>query len=435
MHFADKAEIFVKAGDGGNGSASFRREKYIAKGGPDGGNGGNGGNIILEADENINTLANFLGKKHYKANSGFMGLGRKMNGADAEDEILKVPVGTLVYDKKTDELLVDLNKNKQIFIIAKGGLGGKGNVGFTSSVRQSPDFAELGEPGESREIRLSLKLIADIAIIGYPSVGKSTLISRISNARPKIADYPFTTLIPNLGTVKVDNIDFVVADIPGLIEGAHKGKGLGIEFLRHIERAKILLHILDITRDDLLNDYKTLNKELKSFSKELAKKEQILVVSKLDSTIPEIIEDIKKKFNNKNLIFISAVTGEGIKELLYVLKDAVIKNRKKIITNETKVDKKEEYKIFRPHLNISETRNYEIEKIQEDDESDNLKFRITGKRIEQIAIMTDVSKRGAIIRFNDILKKIGAKQKLIKLGAKIGDKIYVSERVFDFIED
>jgi len=247
MHFADEAEIKVQAGNGGSGSFSMRREKYIPKGGPDGGNGGDGGNVILQADENVNTLVDFISKKHFKAGHGIFGLGRQKYGSAGEDIILKVPVGTIVFDTKTSEQIADLVHDGQQVIVAKGGLGGKGNANFKSSTRQAPDFAELGEPGEVKIIKLELKLIADVAIVGYPSVGKSTLISRISNARPKIADYPFTTLVPNLGVCKVGQADFVVADIPGLIEGAHEGKGLGIAFLKHIERAGILVHLLDLT--------------------------------------------------------------------------------------------------------------------------------------------------------------------------------------------
>jgi len=420
MHFADEANIFVKAGDGGNGSASFRREKYIPKGGPDGGNGGDGGSVILQADENMNTLANFLGKKHYKAPKGEMGLGKNMAGQHGEDVILKVPVGTLVYEG--EKLLADLTENGQTVIAAHGGMGGKGNTGFTTSVRQAPDFAELGEPGEEKELNLELKLIADIAFIGYPSVGKSTLISRISNARPKIADYPFTTLIPNLGVVKVDDTDFVVADIPGLIEGAHKGKGLGVEFLKHIERCKILVHLLDITRDDLKTDYQKLNEELKLFSKELAKKPQVLVANKVDATIPEIIEETKKIFKKEKPLFISAVTGEGIDEFLYRLKDEVKKHRSKKI----RIPKSETRKVFKPHLDIPDSRQFDIQK-----EGDG--FRVTGRRIEQIAVMTDMSKRGAIVRMQDVWKKVGIKKELERMGAQDGDKVYIGERVFEFV--
>ncbi len=422
MHFADEANIFVKAGSGGNGSASFRREKFVPKGGPDGGNGGDGGSVILQADENMNTLANFLGKKHYKAGKGEMGLGQNMTGQHGEDEILKVPCGTLVYETGAHELLADLTHHGQTVIVARGGLGGKGNTGFTTSVRQAPDFAELGEPGEEKELRLELKLIADVAIIGYPSVGKSTLISRISNARPKIADYPFTTLIPNLGVVKVDDTDFVVADIPGLIEGAHEGKGLGVEFLKHIERCKILVHLFDITRDDLKTDYKKLNEELKLFSRELAKKPQILVANKVDATIPEIIDETKKLFRSEKPLFISAVTGEGIDEFLYRLKDEVKKHRRTIGNRKPETGKR---KVFKPHLDIPDIRQFDIQK-------EGGGFRVTGRRIEQMAVMTDMSKRGAIVRIQDVWKKVGIKKELERMGAQEGDKVYIGGRVFEF---
>lgn len=446
MHFADEAKIFVKAGNGGNGSASFRREKYVPKGGPDGGRGGNGGDVIIEADENLNTLASFLGKKHYKAGIGEDGAGRDQNGHRGESVILKVPIGTLVYDKLTGELIADFANNGQSVIVARGGLGGKGNAGFTSSTRQAPDFAELGEPGEEKELRFELKLIADVAIIGYPSVGKSTLISRISNARPKIADYPFTTLIPNLGVVKVGDTDFVVADIPGLIEGAHEGKGLGDEFLKHIERTKVLVHLLDITRDDLKSDYEKLNEELKLFCRRgndsalsgetesaesfprLADKPQLLVINKTDATIPEMIEDAKKIFKKQKPMFISAVSGEGIDQFLYKLKDFVKKYRRSDVETRRGASH-EEHKIFRPHLEIPDARQFEVAKINENS------FRVTGKRIEQIAIMTDMSKRGAIMRMLDVLKKIGAWREMEKLGAKEYDKIHIKDRVFDFISD
>ncbi len=422
MHFADEAEIKVKAGNGGNGCASFRREKYIPKGGPDGGNGGRGGSIVFEADVNLNTLVNFVSKKHYSAKNGLPGQGRNKFGKHGEDMILKVPIGTLIYDKATGDQIADLVEDGQQIIGAKGGLGGKGNSNFATSVRQAPDFAELGEPGEEKEIDMELKLIADVAIIGYPSVGKSTLISHISNARPKIADYPFTTLIPNLGVVKVAGSDFVVADIPGLIEGAHEGKGLGVEFLKHIERTKILVHMLDINREDLRDDYNKLNEELKLYSKELSKKPQIVVVNKIDSSISEIEDEIKKEFKKEGPLFISAVSGEGIEQFLYKLKDEVIKLRKPVDTS-----RGAPRKVFRPHLEIPDAKQFTVEKTDDG-------FRIIGKRIEQLAVMTDMSKRGAILRMQDILKKIGAYREMAKLEGKDDDVIRIGEREFKFID-
>lgn len=424
MHFADEAEIKVQAGNGGNGSFSMRREKYIPKGGPDGGNGGNGGSVILQADGNQNTLVNFVSKKHFKASHGEPGLGRQKYGAKGEDLILKVPVGTIVFDTATGDQLADLVKDGEQVVVAQGGLGGKGNANFKSSTRQAPDFAELGEPGEVRTIRLELKLIAEVAIVGYPSVGKSTLISHISNARPKIADYPFTTLIPHLGVVKVGETDFVVADIPGLIEGAHKGKGLGIAFLRHIERAGILVHLLDLTHEDLMGEFKKLNHELEAYSKVLAQKKQIVVFNKVDATIPEILAEQKKLFKKYSPLVISAVSGEGLETFLYRLKEGVLEYRKRHVAEKPKT----EHKVFRPHLETYDTRNYRLE--QEADGS----FRITGRRIEQIAIMTDMSKRGAIFRMHDILNKIGAYREMKRLGGKIGNKIRIGERFFEYMD-
>jgi GTP-binding protein len=422
MHFADEATIWVKAGNGGNGSASFRREKYIPKGGPDGGNGGNGGNIIFLADPNVNTLVNFLSKKHYKAEKGEMGHGNHMFGQAGQDLILKVPCGTLIYNVDTNDLLADLTNLGQQIIIVNGGRGGKGNANFKSSTRQSPDFAELGEPGQEKNLKLELKLIAEVALMGYPNVGKSTLISRVSNARPKIADYPFTTLIPNLGVVKVDETDFVVADIPGLIEGASQGKGLGDAFLKHIERTKILVHLLDVTHEDLRDEYTKLNKELKLYSATLAKKPQILVINKIDATIPEIIDELKLEFKKEKPLFISAVSGEGLDAMLYKIKDAVIKLRKK----ERAAIPAEEHKVFRPLLEDKDTRNFTVEPEQKG-------FRVKGARIEQIAVMTDMSKPGGVYRVHDVLKKIGAYREITRLGGKPGDIIYIGPNEFVFI--
>jgi GTPase len=428
MHFADTAEIKVKAGNGGHGCVSFRREKYIPKGGPDGGNGGYGGSVIFEADANLNTLVNFVSKRHFSAKNGQSGQGRNKAGEYGNDLVLKVPPGALIYDKATGEKLADLTRDGQTAVVARGGIGGKGNANFTTSIRQAPDFAEMGEPGEEKEVRLELKLIADAAIIGYPSVGKSTLISRISNARPKIADYPFTTLTPNLGVVKVGGVDFVVADIPGLIEGAHKGKGLGIEFLKHIERTKILVHLLDINREDLRDDFKKLNEELKLYSKELAKKPQIVVVNKIDTSISEIEDEVKKEFKKEKPLFISAVSGEGIDKFLYKLKDEIIKLREtKTQNSKLETLKKSDRKVFKPHLEIPGAKQFTVEKTDGG-------FRITGKRIEQIAVMTNTDMKGAVVRMHDILKKIGAYREMTKLGGRSGNIIYIADRQFKFIE-
>jgi len=427
MYFCDEAQIKVKAGDGGNGCVSFRREKFVDKGGPNGGNGGNGGSIVFEADENINTLVTFVSKKHFEADRGEHGKGKDQYGKHGEDLILKVPVGTLVYDQNSNQLLADLVIHGQRTVVVQGGRGGKGNANFSTSIRQAPDFAEHGEPGEERELRLELKLIADVALIGYPSVGKSLLISRISNARPKVADYPFTTLIPNLGVVKVDHTDFLVADIPGLIEGAHEGKGLGIEFLKHIERTKILVHLLDITHDDLKDEYQKLNKELKLYSPALAKKPQMLVVNKIDATIPEIIEETKKIFRTKKPLFISAVSGENLNTFLYALKDKVLAYRKKASKKAAKPIS-ETPKVFRPHLNIPEMRQFTVVK-----EADG--YIIRGHRIEQLAIMTNTAQKGGLMRLYDVLKKIGAHRKLYHLGAREGDKFKIGQKVFEFREE
>jgi GTP-binding protein len=429
MYFCDEAEIKVKSGNGGNGAMAFRREKYVDRGGPNGGNGGEGGDLVFEGDENINTLVDFMSKKHFNAPSGENGMGRDMYGKKGEDLILKVPVGTMVFDKEDGKLLADITAHGQRKVIVKGGRGGKGNANFKSSTRQAPDFAELGEPGEEKKLKLELKLIADVAIVGYPNVGKSTLISRISNARPKIADYAFTTLIPNLGVVKVGETDFMVADIPGLIEGAHEGKGLGIEFLKHIERTKILVHVLDATHDDIKGEYSKLNKELKLYSPALAKKPQLLVINKIDSAMIETLAEARKTFRLKKPLLISGVTGDGLNEFLYALKDKVLAYRKK----ERKAAPKpkpagSEPTVFRPHLAIPEMRQFSVKKVGEE-------YVVTGRRIEQLAVMTPMSQRGGLLRLFDVLKKIGAYRELHRLGAREGDKFTIGRKSFEFRED
>ncbi len=328
--FIDQVTISVKAGDGGDGCCSFRREKHLPLGGPDGGDGGRGGDVILQVNSNLSTLIDLRYKKLYQAENGNPGKGNQMTGRSGKDLIVSLPPGTLVKNKETDELLVDLKESGQQFVVAKGGNYGQGNIRFKSATNRAPKKFGTGKPGESCQLFLELKLLADVGIIGFPNAGKSTLISRISNARPKVAGYPFTTLVPNLGIVRLDEGEsFVAADIPGLIEGAHKGKGLGHQFLRHIERTRLLLHLIDfsdIDSDNILDRYHKLQNELKAFSEDLFDKPQILVATKMDD--PQSVINLEKmksamKEINTSILTISSVTGEGIEQLLWKIKEGL----------------------------------------------------------------------------------------------------------------
>ena len=317
--FIDEAQIWVKAGDGGNGCVSFRREKYVPKGGPDGGDGGRGGNVYFQAVENLDTLMDFAGKHHWQAQKGRAGSGSNKHGANGQDLIIDVPPGTLIYDADLGLLLKDLNEVAMKVRICRAGRGGKGNKAFATPTNQSPRYAEPGKKGQARNIRLELKLIADVGLVGMPNAGKSTLISRCSAARPKIADYPFTTTEPVLGIVELSDFRrFVMADIPGLIEGAHNGAGLGFEFLKHIERTRIIVHILDImptVGSAPVANYETIRNELEQYSEALAQKEEIIVANKIDlDPDGKTVENLRKNLNKK-IYAISAVTGSGIKEL------------------------------------------------------------------------------------------------------------------------
>jgi GTP-binding protein len=338
--FIDEAKIKVKAGDGGNGCMAFRREKFVPRGGPSGGDGGRGGDVIMESSERHNTLVHFRFNPEHKAERGRHGEGSNCTGREGEDVILKVPIGTILYDDATGERIHDFTRPDERLVIARGGRGGRGNQHFATSTHQAPREHELGRPGEERVYRLELKLLADVGIVGYPNVGKSTLISRISAARPKIADYPFTTLEPNLGVVAIgDSADpksysFVVADIPGLIEGAHEGTGLGIQFLRHIERTRLLVHIIDVSdasgRPDAVHDFDVIMNELASFGAGLEQKPMLLVANKLDSANKDKLTALKKLAKKKKLELhaISAVTGEGVDKLKYAIGERVQKLRK-----------------------------------------------------------------------------------------------------------
>ena len=441
--FCDQTKVTFTAGKGGNGCVSFRREKFIAKGGPDGGDGGNGANIILLADENINTLSDFRTKKRYKAKDGQPGKGKNMHGKNADDLILKVPVGTMIFDIDNKRLFGDLKSPGQTYIVVHGGKGGKGNARFATSTLQAPKFAEVGEPGENREVNLELKLIADVGVIGLPSAGKSTLISVISNAKPKIADYPFTTLIPNLGVVDVAKMtgkkikaSFVAADIPGLIEGASYGKGLGDEFLKHVMRTKVLIHVIDVNDKDIVESYETINKELKVYNKELAKRPQIIALNKSDTVDAEIMDmltkEIKKKIKKTPVFQISAVTGTGIGKL--ILETYKILER---IKEESKNKPNHEiisYKVHRPHLKMSGKR-FEITLVKKNKESNTQNtFSIKGKTIEKMVQMTNFNNEEGIQRIYAYLEKSGITKELKAKGAKEGDTLHIANKTLNFRE-
>ncbi len=431
--FCDITEINLMAGSGGKGSTSFRREKFIPYGGPDGGNGGDGGAIILKASEHLNSLIDLHAKKKFKAENGQKGAGCRKNGLNGADLILQVPVGTTVKSKETNEIIIDLIEHNQEYKILNGGKGGFGNEHFKSSTRQAPKFAELGEPGEEKDIILELKLVADVGIIGLPSVGKSTLISVITSSKPKIADYPFTTLVPNLGIAKVRDSSLIISDIPGLIEGASEGKGLGDEFLRHVSRNAVLIHMIDANSKDTVKDYEIIQKELKAYSQDLTKKKQVIVFNKIDSNDEELnkilIEDFTNRVKIKKtpVLCISAIMKIGLEKLLDTVMELVLKEKKLNIN--IKKEKTNEVKIYQP-LEEESPRYFEIEeiidknieeKVRED--AKNRLFKIKGKRLNQIAIMTDFMNYQAVDRLWDIFKKLGIQKELGRMGANEKDKI------------
>lgn len=432
--FCDITVITVKAGNGGDGASHFHREKYIDRGGPDGGDGGRGGDIFFQANENLNTLIEFHTKKKFSAQDGGNGQKKLMQGADGEDLILTVPVGTIVYDNITGKKLFDLTIHNQQVLASKGGRGGLGNHHFKSSVNQAPTLAENGEKGEEHELKLELQLVANIGIIGIPSAGKSTLISRISNAKPKIADYPFTTLIPNLGVVSMKQFDknndfsFVVTDIPGLIEGASEGKGLGHEFLRHISRNQFLLHLIDATSTDPIKDYQIINKELEKYDKKLSQKEQILVINKIDAIDEKDLKKLIKKFEQKfkiskeNIYAISAITGQNIPQLVFRMAEIVQKDIKEIPNTQSeeiddilipiKARKKITIKFVRKNINPKTGKGTII-------------WDIYNERFEQLVQMTDLNHREGLERVYHFLNRLGIKNALRKRGAQTGDRLRI----------
>jgi GTP-binding protein len=418
MSFIDKAQVIVTAGKGGNGKLSFRHEKYIAKGGPDGGDGGDGGDVIFQASRNQNTLTAFRYQKEVKADPGQPGDRRKMHGKTGENLIVAVPVGTIIYDQK-GKILADLVNDQQETVIAKGGKGGFGNAHFISSRRQAPNFAEKGEPGELFELSLEIKMIADVGLVGLPNAGKSTLLSKVSNARPEIADYPFTTLTPNLGVVDIDKKQSILfADIPGLIEGAAEGKGLGHDFLRHVERTAVILHLIDAYSSDVVRDYQTIRTELEAYSKTLTKRPEVVTLTKIEGLDNEIVNDQIAQLKNvvkrgTKVVAISAQANLNLKELLYDVKDMVVKGRNKVKAKSTKPKL--------PVLVLKDTgEQWQVKK------SGKI-FVVSGPNIERFAKRTDFSNEEATQRIRDIMRRAGIMHELIRRNIKPDQVIQIGD--------
>lgn len=423
MKFIDKCKIRVVSGRGGNGMVAWRREKYVDKGGPAGGDGGRGGDVYLVADENMSTLMDFKHKSVFKAEAGENGGIKNMHGACAKDLYIKVPVGTVVKDIKTGNIIADLKAHEQKALVAKGGRGGRGNARFATAQKRAPQFCEPGEPPIERELFLELKLIADVGLLGMPNAGKSTLISRISSAKPKIADYPFTTLIPNLGVVRKRSGDgYVVADIPGLIEGASEGVGLGFDFLRHVERCRFLVHIIDSTEENPFENYKKINLELEKHSQHLANLYQIVVLNKIDAIDDVRRKDLFEQFKSvTNDVFeISAVTGENLEKLLDFMGQKV----DEIPKIDTEIVVEEDLGAY-----YNDDSSFEIFKVAKDT------FIIEGGKIERIAGVTDERNAEQVIRFQNIMKGMGVFDALSQKGIKDGDTIIIGHLEFVFYAD
>ena len=421
--FVDNATVKVIAGKGGNGIVSFRRERAVAKGGPDGGDGGNGGSVIFVANYNQNTLANFRYNKELKAENGGNGAHQKMHGKSGEDLIVKVPVGTQVTIN--GNLIADLTEDGQREVIAIGGNGGFGNAHFTSSTRQAPKVAEKGEFGEEFEVEMELKIIADVGLVGLPNAGKSTLLSKISSAKPKIANYPFTTLEPHLGVAKIaKNQELLIADIPGLIDGASEGKGLGDEFLRHVERTQVLLHMIDAYSDDVVRDYKTIQNELKNFKIDLSKKPQLIALTKIEGLDADIVKDqlktLKKVSKSTPLFAISSLSGDGLKPLLYKLNEVVEKQRKAL----DKLNQADNIPVIRA-VDKDEDWQIEVEK---------RRVIVHGSKIQRFANRTDFESEDGVRRLRDIMRKMGIIKEFEKKDIEPNTKVYFGDNRDDYLE-
>lgn len=427
--FVDTARVYVKGGDGGNGIVSFRREKFVPEGGPAGGDGGNGGDVVLVVDEGLRTLLDFKYKRHFKAERGEYGKTSNKHGASAEDMYIKVPPGTVVTDADTLEYLGDLTEHGQKLVVARGGRGGRGNSRFATHQNKAPEIAEKGEPGQERNIQLELKVLADVGLVGFPSVGKSTLLASVSAARPKIGAYHFTTLTPNLGVVGVpDGRSFVMADLPGLIEGAHEGHGLGIQFLRHVERTRVIIHVIDMAgteERDPYEDFLKINEEVKLYSEKLETRPMVVAANKMDLPgAEENLAEFRKKVGDQYKIYpISGVTGQGIPEFLYGVADT-LDAAPPIETTLEEVEEVTERKVYRLE---DDANKFWITR-------DNEMYVVNGEWIEKLVKMTNFEQYDSVKRFQKIMKDKGVDAALRKKGAEHGDTIAIGEYSFDFLD-
>lgn len=423
MQFIDKAKIKISSGKGGNGVVAWRREKFVDKGGPAGGDGGNGGSVYLIADEGMSTLMDFAYKTVYKAENGENGFKKSMHGKSAKDLYIKVPIGTVVKDLKTGNIIADLTHHHQEVLVAKGGKGGRGNIHFCTPQNRAPQYCEPGEPSIERELVLELKLIADIGLLGLPNAGKSTFISRVSAAKPKIADYPFTTIVPNLGVVKRrDGNSYVIADIPGLIEGASDGVGLGHDFLRHVERCRFLLHIVDGTEENPVSNYKIINKELEKYSPKLADLFQIVAINKIDSIDFDKLEQLKQDFKSigVDVYCISAVTGQGIEELTNELEhqvDIIPKPEFDFVVEEDNAatDNDDSY--------------WSVHKLAKD------LYEVVGGKIIRISQVINSRNTEQVIRLQNTMKSMGIMDELKRIGIQNGDTVLVGKLELEYLDD
>lgn len=429
--FVDQVKINVKAGNGGNGIVAFRREKYVPNGGPAGGDGGRGGNVVLKVDPGLRTLMDFRYRHKFKADSGKNGMNKQMTGRSSQDLVISVPGGTIVRDLTTGRVIGDLTDNGQELVVAKGGRGGRGNMRFASPRNPAPEISENGEPGEETELQLELKVLADVGLLGFPSVGKSTLLSVVTSAKPKIAEYHFTTLVPNLGMVQLDDgRDFVIADIPGLIEGASQGVGLGFEFLRHVERTRVLLHLVDMsgmTEEDPFTNFRQINEELKKYNPELLERRQIIVPTKMD--LPGSDEELKKfekqvradeRYADFEIFPISSITHNGLEKLVARTADVLeeIPQHSLIATSDEETEKTYEF---------SSEKDFTIENIDD-------VWVIEGEKIEKLFKMTDTTHDESLLRFARQMRGMGIDDELRRLGARNGDSVQILDFVFEFVE-